>query len=49
MCQIIKSRGSKSLAGAASLKYRMPMVGDHFRVPHQGCIAQSVEQQTITL
>ncbi len=32
MSLIIKGRGSKSLAGAASLKHRMPVVGDCFHV-----------------
>ncbi len=30
MSMIIKGRGSERLAGAASLKHRMPMVGDRF-------------------
>ena len=44
---IAYSRGTQSLAGAASLKYRMPaMVGDFHIHPD---IAQLVEQQTVNL
>ena len=39
---IAYSRGSQSLAGAASLKYRMAAIGDRFPLPD---IAQKVEQQ----
>ncbi len=39
---IAKSRGSKRLAGAASLKYRMPAIGDRFPILD---IAQWTERQ----
>lgn len=35
----VKSRGSECLAGAASLKHRMPTLGDCFHVPSD--VAQS--------
>ena len=43
---IAYSRGSQSLAGAASLKHRMPAVIGTFRI--QPDIAQWVEQQPVT-
>ena len=43
---ITYSRGSKRLAGAASLKYRMPVVADTF---HQPGDSSTVEQQTHNL
>lgn len=43
---IANSRGSQSLAGAASLKYRMPAVVDSFPLLD---VAQMAEQQPDTL
>ena len=42
MSTIAYSRGSQTLAGAASLRYCMPAAGDGFQLL---VIAQSVEQQ----
>ncbi len=47
MPTIANSRGSKRLAGAASLRYRMPAIGGDFHPDRE--IAQWVEQQTDTL